>query len=105
MIIIYKQYYRRDTTMPRKTKSAQSRIKNLGFNAQKRPSRTVTMMEVEDNEEIPSQENHDDDDSALSKSALEKDKQKISSDEGFQVVFEEKDGSLTLVGFLNGFED
>ena len=81
------------TTMVWKSKAAQSHIKNLGSNAQKQPKQpAVTMEEVEDEDTI----------NISGRAALDinpnKGTQRTSSNEGF--IFDEEDGSLTLIGFL-----
>lgn len=67
--------------MPRASKAKQSRIKNLGSRAQKQYSVTI-----EDVEDIP-----------------EPVSSNLECEDAF--IINEKDGSLTLVGFLEDFED
>ena len=74
--------------MPRKSKVARSRIKNLGSNAQlKKPTLTVEEDDGFDHCEPPNQEEPDE----------------RMYQEG--LIVHEEDGSLTLVGFLDDFED
>src|SRR5271168_543086 len=86
------------TTMVRKSKAAQSRIKNLGSNAQKQPKQpAMTMEEVEDEDTI-NISGH-----AALDINLNKGTKRTSSNEGF--IFDEEDGSLTLIGFLKDVEE
>src|ERR1700678_2650682 len=84
------------TTMVRKSKAAQSCIKNLGSNAQKQPKQpAVTMEEVEDEDTI-NISGH-----AALNINLNKGTKRTSSNEGF--IFDEEDGSLST--YFNWFPD
>ncbi|KAF8521938.1 hypothetical protein BU17DRAFT_87508 [Hysterangium stoloniferum] len=77
--------------MPQKSKAAQSHIKNLGSKAQKKPSVTI--------KDVP-----DDNDFNCKPVSLNLDQ---SNEKMYEEAFivDEEDGSLTLVGFLDDFEE